>query len=39
MSTKTPEHTGQAHPGRDRLGAPGVRPWQLAVAVVVALVV
>ena len=39
MSTRTPEHTGQAHPGRDRLGGPGVRPWQFAVAVVVALVV
>ena len=39
MSTRTPEHTGQAHPGLGRLGGPGVRPWQLVVAVVVALVV
>ena len=39
MSTKTPEHTGQAHPGLGRLGGHGVRRWQLAAAVVVALVV
>ena len=39
MSTRTPEHTGQAHPGLGRRGGHQVRPWQLVVALVVALVV
>ncbi len=39
MSTTTPEHTGQRNTGPGRPGDHRVRPWQIAAALIVALVV